>query len=289
MGEAWFMAPERRMYPRLFDPLDSVADKEIESALEQIATGPGGFGQLREWTIWYHYLLPRLIGRDWGPCIWHPAELLITAFMAQHPDSNGHWPYRDFRADALRTLGRYIMSPPFWPDGELDVERCLNKRERWNGLFGWFDADGLMSASLSFCVKYLAAEEVGAWFQSVLAIPDRYWQAQLIAWLVGAYPILTNEIGQPDEFAKDGPFRIDWNWSLTLDGHYTGDFRPPIHLVPFLPAENRETIVQIARGMEVEAFFEDLATDPALAAVAAETADMPERFLQLYRNRPASG
>ena len=280
------MAAEREMYPRLFDALDSLTDDEIEKALEQTAIGPGSFGQLREWTLWYHYLLPRLIGRHWRSGFWHPVELLITAFMAQHPESNGDWPYRGFRTDALGTLGRYIMAPHFWPGGELDVGACLNKRERRNGLFGWFDADGLFSASLFFCVKYLPAEAVEAWFQSVLAIPNRYWRAQLITWLVGAHPILTGEIGQPAELPDHGQFRVGWNWSHTLDGHFTGDFRPPIRRVPFLPADNRQAVLQVAGAMEVEAFFEDLLTDPELATVAAEAADMPELFLQFYRTGP---
>ncbi len=61
----------------------------------------------------------------------------------------------------------------------------------------------------------------------------------------------------PYEFPEAGPCHIGWNWSLTLDGNYSGSFAEPIRLDPFLPAKNREAVLHVARYMEVEAFFED--------------------------------
>ena len=209
--------------------------------------------------------------------------------MAQHPASDGGLPYRDFRKDALETLGRYIMSPRFWPDGELDVANCLSKVTGPSGIAGWYKAGNLLSASLFFCVKYLPRSDVETWFRSAIAIPNRYWRVQIMTWLVGAHPLLTGEIEQPSDFSKDAPFGIEWDWSHILDGHYSGSYEPPLHLIPFLPAENRETIVRIARGMEVEEFLEDVWTDPEMSAVASEAVGMPERFLQLYRTDQPAG
>jgi len=289
MGEAWFMGDERQMYPQLSGDLDALPDDDITRALTEIASGSSNFGPLEEWIQWYGYLLPRLIVRAWAPSYYQPAELLFTAFIAQHPASDGSLPYRDYRNDALDTLGRYIMSSHFWPDGEVDVIKCLGKWTGPNGIARWYDAGNLLSASLFFCIKYLARGDIETWFRSVLAISNPYWQVQIMTWLVGAHPVLTGEIQQPGDFPKNGPFSIEWEWSHTLNGHYSGNHEPPIHLIPFLPAENREIIVQIARGMEVEGFIEDFQTDPKMEAVALEVTGMPERFLELYRTSRPEG
>jgi len=289
MGEAWFMGDVRTMYPQLLGDLDALPDAVIARALEDIATGSSNFGPFEEWTQWYHYLLPRLVEREWVPSLSHPAELLFTAFMAQHPAPDGSLPYPAFRHDALATLGRYIMSPRFWPSGELDVANCLGKRTWPSGIMGWYKAGDLLSASLFFCIKYLGRSDIEPWFRSVLAIPNRYWQVQIMTWLVGAHSILTGEIHQPSDFPEGADFDVAWDWSHTLNGHYSGSYGPPIRLIPFLPAENCEVIVRIARSMEVEEFLEDVWTDPEMTAVATEATGMPERFIELYRTAWPAG
>jgi hypothetical protein len=289
MGEAWFMGTEREMYPQLLGDLDALPDEDIARPLEEIASGSSSFGTFEEWIEWYHYLLPRLILRKWVPTYYHPAELLITAFMAQHPTSEGSLPYPRFQTDALNTLGRYIMSSHFWPDGELDVVNCLGKWTRPTGIAGWYQAGNLLSASLFFCIKYLPRGDVEGWFRSAIAISNDYWRVQIMTWLVGAHPILSGEIQQPSEFPENAPFGIGWNWSHVLNGHHSGNYKPPIHLIPFLPAENRKAVFQVARGMEVEEFLEDFWTDPKMNAVTSEAAGMPERFLQLYRTDRPTG
>ena len=152
---------------------------------------------------WYHYLLPRLLKRHWKPLLSHPVELLVTGFVTQHPDSRGNLPYAHFRADALATLGQSIMSPDYWQVPYVEVPDFFNKWAGPTGVRGWDIVDGLLSGSLFFCTKYLPADAVAPWFKSVLAIPNIYWRAQLITWLVGAHPILTNQIGQPAQFPED--------------------------------------------------------------------------------------
>ncbi|WP_126012809.1 hypothetical protein [Sphingomonas zeae] len=275
MGEAWFMAPEREMYPQLLGDIATLPDDAVMQPLEEIASGSSNFGLLAEWVEWFHYLLPQLIVRRWKPTYFQPAERLFTAFMNQHPDVEGTLPYPEFYDDALHTLGRYIMSPIFWPDGELDFANCLSKWTGPSGVAGWWRAGNLISASLFFSAKYLAASNVEAWFRSVIGISDRHWQLQVITWLTGANPILTGEINQPAELPENGPFDVGWDWSHAVKGSDVGG--------SFLPLDNRRAIVEVAHDMKVGALFEDVWTDPTMSAIAAEAAGLPEAFLQRYQ------
>ncbi len=283
MGEAWFMSPKRRMYPLLLGDLDAVDDGEIASALEQVATGTSSFGPHEEWTAWFHHLLPRLVARDRTLGSYSGLEVLFTAFMAQHPSGNGPWPYPEFRADALATLGRLAMAQHLWPGGRPDAAACLGKWETPSGLFGWYRAGGLLSASLFFCAKYLPAGDVPDWFGSVLAIGERRWTTQVLTWLVGAHAILAGETVWPSALSHADVFAVDWDWSHVLRGVLPGVVPPAGGPPPFLPAANRAAILRAARLFDAEAFFEDLLTDPELEVVAAEAAGLPERFADLYR------
>ena len=281
MGEAWFMG-DRRVFPELLGNLDELKNEQIWEPLEEIASGPGCFGQHEEWTGWYHYLLPRLIRRDWRST-YDPAGLLIACFVAQHPNSDGPWPYPKFRSDALATLGRHPMSANFWPDGRVDIERCLHKYETADGTRGWYNCGGSLSASLFFCVKYLPEEHVATWFESVIAINDPFWIAQVIVWLIGAHPLLMSADVQPASFPELGSYGVRWDWSHALRGNYSGEFEEPVVRVPFLPKANSEALLAVARNWNVEGFFKRLLADPQLDSVAAETAGLPDRFLALYR------
>ena len=137
MGEAWFMAPEREMFPQLLGDIATLPDDAVMQPLEEIASGSSNFGLLAEWVEWYHYLLPQLIVRRWEPTYFQPAERLFSAFMNQHPDLEDTPPYPEFYVDALHTLGRYIMSPVFWPAGKLDAVNCLSKWTGPSGVAGW--------------------------------------------------------------------------------------------------------------------------------------------------------
>jgi hypothetical protein len=281
MGEAWFMG-ERRMFPELCGNLADLTDEQVNDALAELASGPTSFGRREEWNEWYHYLLPRLLERRWGFNLWHPVEMLVGGFMAQYPDPSDRQPYPGFLTDALNTLGRYIMTPHFWPKGELDVSTCLNKFGYPNGIFGWDFSAGLLSSSLFFCLKYLPKDAVRPWLDSVFAIPDQRWRAQLFVWLIGAHPILSGEIGQPAQFPELGAYSVGWHWSWSLGGNYTGSFEEPVSRIPFLPPDNMEAVLQLACDMPAEEFFDDLQTDPELEQIAAETAGIRERFAACY-------
>ena len=68
---------------------------------------------------------------------------------------------------------------------------------------------------------------------------------------------------------------VGWDWSHAVKGRDAGG--------SFLPPENREIIVKVARDMKVEAFLEDVWTDPTMSLIAAEAAAIPESFLRLYQ------
>ena len=289
MGEAWFMSAERKMYPGLAGDLDALPDSKVAEALKEIASGTSAFGRRAEWSDWYHYLLPQLVERQWAPTFYNPVELLVTAFMCLHPASDGDLPYTGLMADALATLGQCIMAPWYWPDGGVDTVRCLGKWRGPAGIAGWADAGGLLSASLFLCIKYLPPADVEPWFRSAPAIPDRHWQMQLATWLVGAHAMLTGEVRPPDRFEKVGGFGIGWSRSHILDGVYRDGDERPRDAGPFLPEANRACVLRTACGWAIEDVLEDFMTDPGSQAVAAEVADMPERFVALYRAHAAVG
>ena len=237
----------------------------------------------REWTAWFHHLLPRLVTRDRGTELHDGKELLFTAFMAQHRQADGVWPYPQFRTDTLATLGRFIMAPRSWPGGRLDATACLDKRVAPSRHFRWYGASGLLSASLFLCAKYLPPGDVAGWFRSVLAISDRRRTAQVITWLVGAHVVITGEAAWPEGLSYAKPFGATWNWSHALRGKVPGVTASASGPMPVPPVENRASIPQVKAEVDADAFFEDLLTDPTLEVVAPEAAGLTERFHVLYR------
>ncbi|NIJ19377.1 hypothetical protein FHS95_001046 [Sphingomonas naasensis] len=275
MGEAWFMSEQRETYPELLGDLAALTDTQIVPPLVEIATGASCFGPRDEWTDWYHYLLPRLLQRPPGPYSRSLAELLITGFMAEHPDPVGRGPYPLFRVDALATLGRYVMSPHLWRNGTRFASESG----------GLSDCDCLLSASLFFRLKYLDAGAVEPWLESVFAIEDRYWMAQILFWLIGAHPILSGAITQPAQFPEGWPFAVSWNWSHALRGNYSGNFDPPVAESPFLLEENRQAALRTIARVDLAKFIEDVQTDPGLQHLATEMDGAAERFAELYASR----
>ncbi len=287
MGEAWFIGGTRCLYTELQGGLAELSARDIEPALEAIASGTSSFGALEEWQVWFHYLLPRVLPRCHETFLSFGGsallDALVTAFITQYPAGMLETPYPVFRADVLSTLGRAIMDKVCWPDGDIDVRRCLGKYYNSRiALWHWFDVGEPLSASLFFCLKYLAAEEVGPWLASVLAIPSPHWRGQVIAWLVGAHPLLTGAMAQPNRTASGRP-GIHWFWSHCLDGHYSGDYSGQAVTAEFIPPRNRQLAVAAVADLVTGDTFADwlasLSTDPALEQ---EMADLPFEVHALY-------
>lgn len=289
MGEAWFMGGERRMFPELLRPRESLQIETIFEALEELASGPVSFGPMEEWTEWCHYLLPRLMPRMHETTLWASLlELVVTAVLAQHPHSDAPEPYAGFRADVLLTLGRCLMAPECWTGERVDLESGLNKNfyphpARWF----WDSASGKLSCSLFLCLKYLPPAAVASWLTSVLEIKSHHWRAQVLVWAVGAFPFLTGELNQPGEAPEDANPDVSWWSSHFLKGTYTGDYSGRFSDAVFLPEPNRRAASSTIRGYFADrplaewsrAFQSD-------AVLIRELGDLPARFSKLYCSEP---
>jgi hypothetical protein len=284
MGEAWFMSPKRRMFKRLLGDLDKISVRRLQSPLSDIASGTTSFGPEEEWSTWFHYLMPRLVPRSHETFVTPLLELLITAFITQHPGGLENEPYQGFRVDVLRTLGRSLMDSACWPDGALDAQTCLNKYyvER-RGVWFWDRPSGPLSASMFFCLKYLRHSEIKPWMDSALRIRAPRWRAQIFVWLIGAHGILTGAIAQPSDLSFEDYPGVDWDWSHILSGHYLGGLDrsgPPLE---FVSESNRQAALDcVNRHFTQDVFVEwqgSVATDPSLEAEVAHTYDW---FQELY-------
>lgn len=217
MGEAWFMGDERKMFPELLGDIGQLSCRDLQEALEEIASGTSCFGEMGEWTDWYHHLLGPLVPRGHEFHIESLLEYLVTAFIAIHPRDDGAEPYAGFREDALRTLGQCMMEPACWDGNDICVGRFLHRSNRNPArIWGWWDASGDFSASMFFCLKYLPPPLVPDWIDSVFAIPSPHWRAQVLVWLLGAKDVLSGRIGWPSQFEDASVARVRWAWSHCL-------------------------------------------------------------------------
>lgn len=241
MGEDWFMfsdTAERTLYTELMVvPIDSMAD--IDTYLEVIGRGTSSFGPLPEWQQWFDYLLPRVLTNTRYQQPWIPdvIQSLLSTFVTQYPDSIANR-YRGFETDVMSTLGQAIMHRVFWHNGKVRPSQLFYAPPSADlSLWLWQDAGGAFSASMFFCWKYLQSRQIDGWLQSVFAIADCLWQAQLLVWLLGAHRFLTGEVTQPAQLDKYKP-DLSWSGSHLLNGHYHDSHWEPLNILPFLPAEN---------------------------------------------------
>lgn len=276
------MSGDRHVFDDLLGDLTLLSTKDLQTPLEEIASGTSAFGPLDEWTDWYHYLLAQLIPHSHDTHIDALLGILVTGFITQHPDGPKNAPYAGFFADALDTLGRCLMDQACWPGGEIDVEVCLNRHgsaQQW----GW-SASGKLSSSMFFCLKYLAPDAIEPWLSSVLSIPDIHWRAELIRWFVGAHGLLDGRIRQISELDErtETP-AVDWDWSHCLKGNYTGDYGGNSAICDFLPDENRRAAIEAVRSVVTETVFLEWLTSIARdEKLDLELGDLPFRFWELY-------
>lgn len=275
MGEAWFMGETRRMFTELRGDLATLPIEDINKPLREIASGTICFGEMREWNEWYHYILAQTLPRAHETYAFDSyIEHLITAFFALYPEGATREPYKGFHRDALDTLGRVMMIAQCW-DGERVrigefLHRDYNPRaEKWF----WHDASGDFSASMLFCLKYLATEEIGPWLQSVFAIPDPHWRAQIMVWFVGAHPLLVGDVADPSDFGVG-----DWP-SLHFEGAHLHDCAPR----EFLPRANRDAaLASVPALMNDDVHLDWLLSMAAFDYLENELMDLPDRFRSLY-------
>lgn len=235
MGEAWFMSSSRKMYTEVIErPLPEVDLDYLVHMLDEITSGPTCFGEMEEWTEWFHFLLPRMTqGAVKSMLLDTPQERLACAMFSQHPDDNRDDPYKHFTDDVLATLGLGLMAPELWNDGMLRRGTPLLCTSRYYNRDKWWHlhrAHPAFSATLFLCMKYLRPSQIHSWWASVCAIECPIWRGQISIWLLGARAFLEGAVSQPKEFDSLQP-EINWGWSHCLGGHFTGDYSEATKLV----------------------------------------------------------
>lgn len=218
MGEAWFMGVKRRMFNELMtDSPDHWTPDVLRQPLYELASGPGSFGHLPEWTAWTHFLLAQLPTRIDGPSWASIYECLISAFIAHYPDERAAGPYEGFYADVLATVGRIPMSAGNWLDGGLAERGIISSIEKMpNG--PCISSGGAFSAALFLHLKYLDPGDIGGWLSSVFAIRDYMWRIKFLLWMDASSSILLGS-GQPSDLEFDSDDGSGWEASWCLKGN----------------------------------------------------------------------
>ncbi|PFH09743.1 hypothetical protein BCF11_2145 [Collimonas sp. PA-H2] len=65
--------------------LDVMDCSQLAIPLTEIASGTASFGPMAEWQSWFNYLLPRLVPIAMQAHMAEIHELLVSAFITQHP------------------------------------------------------------------------------------------------------------------------------------------------------------------------------------------------------------
>lgn len=283
------MGKERRMFHELEGPLESLTARQLQSPLEEIASGTASFGPLAEWHNWYHYLLGALIPRCHETLVSPLLEVLITAFMALYPNGLGRPPYPEFAADVLSTLGRCLMVPQCWKGGEIAVGEFLHRSNRNPAqVWGWWYASGDFSASLYFCLKYLPPALVRGWFTSLLEIESPHWRAQVLAWLVGSDGLLRGRLLWPSEFERGAQPDVRWDWSHCLKRELADEDESGLPAATsFITEESRVHVLAASDDyFSSDKFVEWLESIARVPYLESELGNIPVLFKNIYLRQP---
>ncbi len=218
MGEAWFMGNERRMFDHLYSSPDCLPLESIAEAFEEIISGLTAFGHYKEWHDWYHYLLVICLERMNRHQICSLLEYCVSGYFICYSNDTENLPYKEFKEDALNTLGKMMMNSKNWSDSSIIFESILHEPANSpSDFWGWWDASSDLCCSLFFCLKYLPDELVHSWFQSVLDIPSPHWRAQIIVWLVGAHPLISGDIKKISKLTHQPDISWEQSYLLSTD------------------------------------------------------------------------
>ena len=148
----------------------------------------------------------------------------------------------------------------------------------------WWNASGDLSASLFFCMKYLPASQVGAWFRSTLEITAPQWRAQMMVWLVGAHGMLSAPGHWPSELSIEAYPAVTWELSHSLSAKAAAQARPDTApVLSWLSDDARTGVLEEAKAYFTQAvFLEWLQSIDSDEALKRELADIPATFEQLY-------
>ncbi len=284
------MSEQREHYDWLLEQdITAVPYDNIQTVLEEIASGLTNFGHADAWAEWYGHLLPTWNRRAFERKHDYIVEDLVTAFMAVVPNPTVSWGYRSFRSDALLTLGKAIMSPPLWPDGPNRSVNCLHTEDTLpTGYPVWGDACGDFSASMFFCLKYLPSSHVAEWTKSVFAISCPRWRAQVLVWLCGAKDVIDGKIEHPSDLPDKHQTSVSWARSHLIGPKnlaYQEDIKIESEMVEFLSKENcarfDETVSNLLNERLLTEWLESLGGNEQVFDQVTSTA-VPERLRHSY-------
>ena len=239
MGEAWFMGDDRHLHFKLLGDWEPLTAADLQQPLDDIVSGTSSFGPMDEWTSWYHFLLGTLLSNDHLHWLDELLEMVISGFIVMHPHGVQQGPYKEFRDDALRTLGRCLWDRSDWAGCHAEDATGLHDSQG----FAWCEVDGAVSASMVFCLKYLPAPLIEPWLHSALSIAAPPWRAQIVMWLVGAHRLLTGKVRWPSEFPDRSHPCITWEGSHLLKPNMR-DQTDPLSMATLIPVGNRQQAMQ---------------------------------------------
>lgn len=219
MGEAWFMSEERYYYTDMFENgirVDDCVWEGLDRALFDITAGTQAFGAHEEWRVWYHHILAQLSDRSHLGILAPWSEHLVSGFMSQHPEGVDAI-YPQFLCDVLDTVGCSLMHPELWDGDEIVLEKSLLSYKRGIGAWEWYRCvSGDFSAAMFLVLKYLPPALVDGWVESLLALPSRYHQAQLLLWLLGSRDAMTGRLAHFADYRSSDPVTLEWQDSHCL-------------------------------------------------------------------------
>lgn len=189
MGEAWFMSDERRMYASLLSPDPATWSRDdLRGALWALASGPGCFGHMREWSLWFPYLVHAALPFVRGPAFDSLYGALVSAVMVHCPDPASS-PHGDrFIDDVLGTLGRMPMAQVCWDERRWTSRNAFPTID--HTVQGWVLMDhGNLQAACTLMARYIDQSTLDAWLASALEIDDPLWRAGMVSWLAHVVPL----------------------------------------------------------------------------------------------------
>lgn len=191
MGDAWFMGDERCMYTSLLSPDPTTwSCDDLRGALWALASGPGSFGYMREWSLWFPYLVHAALPFVEGPAFLDSEYgVLVSAVMVHCPDPDASPHGEGFIDDVLLTLGRMPMMDVCWDERRWTSRNAFPAVE--HTVHGWvLSGRGNLHAACTLLARYLDEVSLDAWLASTLDIDDSLWRAGMVSWLAHVVPLL---------------------------------------------------------------------------------------------------
>ena len=171
---AWFMSKEQEYFDSLADEIAAKDEQALEEYLFDTGGGIKNFGRLDIWVQWYRYMLPTVIEMCFAQA--DLAQLAMGYIFNAYPDGIPK-EYPGFREDVLGSLGKVVMSAIWWASPDI-----LND----------------LNSSMFFCLKYLHADEIAGWVDSIAAIDTPEWREVIRQWL-NAFQTMQHLLDHPEE------------------------------------------------------------------------------------------